>query len=125
MIVNDAQSRTSVETPNGNAVISIATPSRGAHEISVVQQTQQPGGFNPEHRHDREEVMLMQSGAVTLTVDGVEHVLEAGDTAIVPAEAVHQVVNRGETLASWMLIAPAGIKFFTVTGEQMHPAWAQ
>ncbi len=125
MIVNNVQSLTSLETPNGNTVVSIATPSLGADEVSVVKQVQQPGGFNPEHSHDHEEVMLMQSGAVTLTVDGVEHVLEEGDTAIVPAEAVHQIANRGEAPASWMLIAPAGIKFFAATGEQMNPAWAQ
>ncbi len=125
MNVNKAQSQTSVETPNGNAVISIATPSRGAHEVSIVQQIQQPGGFNPEHRHDREEVMVMQSGVVTLLVDGVEHLLEAGDTAIVPAEAAHQITNRNSAPASWMLVAPAGIKFFAATGEQMTPGWAQ
>lgn len=125
MIVNHAQSQTALETPNGNAVVSIATPSRGADEVSIIRQTQQPGGFNPEHRHDHEEVMLMQSGAVTLTVDGVDHLLTEGDTAIVPAEAVHQIANGGNVPASWMLIAPAGIKFFAATGEQMHPAWVQ
>ncbi|MGI8405987.1 MAG: cupin domain-containing protein [Thermomicrobiales bacterium] len=66
--------------------------------------------------------MLMQSGAVTLTVDGVDHLLNEGDTAIVPAEAVHRIANGGDVPASWMLIAPAGIKFFAVTGKQMHPA---
>ncbi|MGI8405986.1 MAG: hypothetical protein ACR2OE_14690 [Thermomicrobiales bacterium] len=41
MIVNNVQSQTSLETPNGNAVVNIATPSRGAHEVSIIQQTQQ------------------------------------------------------------------------------------
>jgi quercetin dioxygenase-like cupin family protein len=65
-----------IETPGGNFGSGLATPSRGAAEVSVIRQRQQPGGANPPHMHDREEVMVLLAGAVTVTVAAEPHPLD-------------------------------------------------
>ena len=64
-----------------------------------------PKHFHPAHS-ERFEVL---EGTLTARVDGVEHVLRAGDTLDIPAGAVHQMWNAGgaPARASW-LTEPAG-----------------
>ena len=70
-----------IETPGGNFGSGLATPSRGAEEVSVIRQRQQPGGANPAHAHDREEVMVVLAGSITVTVGDREHPLGPEDTS--------------------------------------------
>ena len=114
-----------IETPGANVTAGIATASRGAREISVIRQRQQPGGGNPPHSHDREEVMLVTEGTVDVRIGADMVTLQANDTLVVPAETVHQVANAGTTVAEWLLIAPAGVGFFHESGERADPAWAR
>lgn len=116
---------TFIETPGGNAGAAIASPSRGAGEVSVIRQRQQPGGFNPPHSHDREEVMVVLSGSVTIALAEETVALASGDAMIVPAGTSHQVENSGDRPAEWLLVAPAGIRFFHATGDEAHPVWAR
>lgn len=113
------------ETPGGNAITPVATATRGAHEVSVIRQRQEPGGANPPHTHDREEVLTMLDGAINLTLDGRAERLGPGDTAIIPASTAHQIRNAGETTAEWLIVAPAGIRYFGADGDEMFPAWAK
>jgi quercetin dioxygenase-like cupin family protein len=114
-----------IDTPNGNAAAAVATASRGASEVSVIRQRQQPGGFNPSHSHDREEVLVLLAGALEVTVDGETRLLHAGDAIIVPAHTDHQLINAGEDPAEWFLVAPAGYRFFHASGEEASPAWSR
>lgn len=114
-----------METPNGNAAVAVATASRGAREVSVIRQRQAPGGFNPPHTHDREEVLVLLAGTVEVTMDGVARALNAGDTVIVPAGVPHQARNTGEETAEWLLVAPAGYRFYHASGEEATPAWSR
>ncbi|HYF62698.1 MAG TPA: cupin domain-containing protein [Herpetosiphonaceae bacterium] len=114
-----------IESPGGNATAGIATPGRGAGQVSLIRQRQAPGGQNPLHRHDREEVMLVAAGRVSLTVGETSAELAAGDAAIIPAETLHQVRNSGDEPAEWLLIAPGGIRYFGADGQEMQPAWAK
>ena len=114
-----------IATPGGNAGAAMATPSRGATEVSVIRQRQQPGGANPAHTHDREEVLVLLAGAITVTQDGVAHAIAAGDTVIIPPRTPHHLENTGDAPAEWLLIAPAGIRFFHADGAEGTPPWAQ
>ncbi len=114
-----------IETPGANATVGLATPSRGASEVSVIRQRQQPGGGNPAHTHDREEVMIVIRGSVEITIDGVPTTLRAGDSIIIPAWTLHQLSNSGESEAEWLLVGPAGIGFFHATGERGDPPFAR
>ncbi|MBZ9751098.1 cupin domain-containing protein [Deinococcus sp. HMF7604] len=112
-----------LETPNGNWGTALATPRLGATEVTVIHQRQQPGGFNPLHRQSREEVMVMLVGEVTVS-QGDERVrLGAHDTLIMPAEILHRVDNTGDVDAEWLIISPAGMRFFRDTGEEASPPW--
>lgn len=114
-----------IETPGANATVGVATSSRGAEDVSVIRQRQQPGGGNPAHFHDREEVMTVLRGSVSVTLNGEKITLGAGDTLIVPAQTAHQVSNAGDTEAEWLLVAQAGVGFFHASGERTEPAWAR
>jgi mannose-6-phosphate isomerase-like protein (cupin superfamily) len=113
-----------IETPGGNASAAVATASKGAQGVSVIRQRQQPDGFNPLHTHDVEEVMVLLSGELEVTVKEERVLLHAGDSLIVPAGTGHQLANRGEVPAEWLIIAPAGVKFSHASGEQGVPPWS-
>jgi quercetin dioxygenase-like cupin family protein len=113
------------ETPNGNAAAPIATASRGAAEVSVIRQRQQPGGFNPSHTHDREEVLVLLAGTLDVTVNDKCQTLQTGAAIVVPARAEHQLRNAGDDVAEWLLIAPAGYRFYHASGEEATPAWSR
>ncbi len=91
MTVVHADTRQYIETPGGNFGMAVATPSLGATEVSVIRQRQHPGGANPVHTHDREEVMILQVGEVNVTVGAETISLVAGDAVIVPARTPHRV----------------------------------
>lgn len=114
-----------IESPNGNAGAAVATASRGAEEISVIRQRQQPGGFNPPHAHDREEVLVLLAGRIEVTVGDDTHALDAGDAIVIPARAAHQLRTTGDEPAEWLLVAPAGYRFYHASGDEASPAWAR
>lgn len=113
------------ETPNGNAALALATASRGTAEVSVIRQRQKPSGFNPPHTHDREEVLVLLEGRLDVTMNDATHTLSAGDAIIIPAHTPHHLRNAGPTNAEWLLVAPAGYRFFHASGEEASPAWAR
>lgn len=123
MIANRAEDTQAIETPNGNYGTSLATPRLGATEVTVVRQRQVPGGFNPTHVQNREEVMVLLSGRVTVSSGDERIELFSGDTLIVPAHTPHRVDNTGDTDAEWLIISPAGMQFFRETGEEASPPW--
>ena len=67
----------------------------GARHISMWRQTVAPGAATPPHRHDCEEVVLVEAGSGQLRIDG--GVIEFGpdSTLVLPAGRDHQIVNSG------------------------------
>jgi len=47
------------------------------------------GAAVPEHAHPHEQVVNVLEGELALTVDGVEHVLHAGDVVAIPGGVRH------------------------------------
>ena len=119
------QAATPLTTPNGNIVTSLATPSRGARELSVIRQCQRPGGFNPLHSQTREEVMVQLRGRVTVTCAGQETLLEPGDTLIIAAGVLHEIANAGDEDAERLLAFRADVTFHAEDGAAVHPAWLE
>jgi len=112
-----------LETPGNNFTRALAAPARGATELLVLQQRQEPGGNNPLHSHDREEVMIQLEGTTTVTFGDDVVRLYPGDAVIVPAALLHQVRNDGDTPAQWILTSPIDTRFFRADGEEAHPAF--
>lgn len=109
----------------GNFAGGVATPSRGAEEVSLIRQRQAPGSANPLHLHDREEITVVLSGSVRVTTEREEVDLSAGDALIVPAHTVHQVQTVGDAEAEWLLAAPSGVRFLFADGRETSPSWAK
>lgn len=68
----------------------------GALHISMWSQSLAPGAATPLHRHDCEEVVLIESGRGQLHIDG--GIVEFGpdSTLVLPAGRDHQIVNSGD-----------------------------
>ena len=109
----------------GNFAGAVATPSRGATEVSVVRQRQAPGASNPPHLHDREEVMVQLSGSARVAVGEEVFELSPGDALIAAPDAEHRVEGVGDSGGEWLLAAPAGVRFFAPgDGREVSPSWA-
>ena len=46
----------------------------------------------PEHRHEHEQVVVVQEGRLQLTVSGQTHVLEPGQVYVIPPNVPHSAV---------------------------------
>ena len=104
----------------------LATPSRGAGEVSVIRQRQEPGAAAPPHLHDREEVMVQLSGSARVAVGEEVFELSPGDALVVPAGAEHRVEGVGDSVGEWLIVAPAGVRFFSpADGREVSPSWAK
>jgi len=112
-----------VPSPNGNRTNGLVTRAGGATEVSVVRQEQEPGGFNPPHSHDREEVMLIRRGVTSVTMGEETMALAPGDVLIVPPRTVHQVRNSGTETAEYLYISPSGMRFYSAAGQEITPSW--
>ena len=54
-----------------------------------------PGGGPALHRHDYDEVFVVQEGQATMTAGDRELQVSAGDIVVVPAGQPHGFVNSG------------------------------
>lgn len=123
MTVKRADDVRMLETPGKNQTGVVVGPTQQAEEVLVLRQRQEPGGNNPMHFHDREEVMILLHGAAHVSVGREEIDLYAGDALIVPAQTLHQIANRGDSSAEWLMVAPAHLRFYRADGEQISPAF--
>lgn len=124
MKLNAAHTLKTFETPNAS-VTPLATRRLGAGQVSVIRQRMADGHKNPMHTQTTEEVMVMLEGEVNVTVDGVNAVLSAGDTLIVPANTPHGIENTSGKPAEWLIVSPLGMQFFGPDGQAMTPGWAE
>ncbi len=63
----------------------------------------------PKHTASHESALVILDGACTITFPDAVHELSAGDTFIVPANEVHQVVGKPDFTA--IHIMPKDIRF--------------
>ena len=56
------------------------------------------------------ETATVESGALTLYVDGAEHELQAGDTVTFDADLPHHFANHSEEEAVLLAIVSAGLR---------------
>lgn len=67
------------------------------------------GAAFPEHTASLESALVILEGACAITLPDAVHELRAGDTFIVPANEVHQVVGQPDFTA--IHIMPKDIRF--------------
>lgn len=64
------------------------------------------GGFSPRHSHPWPHINYMIKGKGILHLDGMDHEVEEGSFAFVPANKVHQFLQRGEENFAFICIVP-------------------
>lgn len=91
-------------------------------DLSLMERTLPPGGRRPPaHRHTNcSEAYFVLEGVVTVTVEGVEKILEAEDFLLVPRGIAHTFGNGGSDEARLVVIhAPAMDGYFA----GLHELW--
>jgi mannose-6-phosphate isomerase-like protein (cupin superfamily) len=104
--------------------VTLAGSENGLKSLSIWKQSLAPGGATPPHRHDCEEVVLIQTGRGELHLNGQVHRFGADTTLVVPRNAPHQIVNIGdEPLELIGVLAVSPVAVFFPNGEPIELPW--
>ncbi len=79
----------------------------GARQLSLWRQSMAPGMSTPPHRHDCEEVVLVQSGRGHVLIDGRRIDFGPDSTLVLPAGVDHQIINSGDQPLCTLAVFPA------------------
>ena len=99
-------------------------PKTGAEHLTVIEVTLAPSKGHNFHKHpDQEEVIYVLSGKVEQWIGYDKHMLGPGDSAHIPADAVHASFNIGEGDARLVAIlgpcvGPIGYELVDVSEEK-------
>src|SRR5215467_6157233 len=64
-----------------------------------------PGEVNhPPHQHLREEMMLVRTGTMELTISGKPYRLGPGDVGVIGSNEIHNAKNVGTTRAEYFIV---------------------
>jgi quercetin dioxygenase-like cupin family protein len=108
---------------HGSRFRSFVAPSRGSEQLCSWELTVPAGNKGVAHRPNREEVLLIQSGQLRVTLDGTASDLQAGDVVLVPANTELQIDGGAETATAWVTTTP-GLAAATADGNVITPPWA-
>ncbi|CCF62731.1 cupin domain-containing protein [Nocardia cyriacigeorgica] len=110
------------ETP-GAVMTTFASPTQGGASLPLWRVDVAPGQTGPLHFIDAEQVWTILSGSAEITVDGVDHLIAAGDTIILPPAILRQISSGAEGFAA-IVTAPAGARAGTPDKEgTIVPPW--
>jgi quercetin dioxygenase-like cupin family protein len=87
----------------------LAGAGQGAKSVSVLRNWVEPGVTIPRHRHDQEEIVLIEQGEMWVEIDGVRHRAGPGRTVIIPAGATHAwgtLESKVQVLFVWPMADP-------------------
>lgn len=107
----------------GNVMLGLATPSRGAREVEVWHTRIIAGAATPPHVHGGEEVVVVLRGRGELHVGGEVMAFEGPCTLIAPAHVPHQIINTGEEATEAIAVLPLGSTISTPEGEELVLPW--
>lgn len=103
----------------------LAGSAAGLAHLSVWRQSVAPGGATPAHRHDCEEVILVEAGRGELVVDGVRHAFGPRSTLVIPSGVAHLVRNNGaEPLRMVAVFSMAPVAVTQPDGTPLPLPWA-
>ena len=123
-VVRRADAPTFTAPHGGASFIGLAAPSRGAKENSAWELTVSPNEPGLEHFVDHEELFILLSGRLSITVGGEEHRVGTGDCVIVPAHTSLSVANPHDKPGVAIAVLPAGAQARVGDGEPFTPPWS-
>lgn len=115
------EGRPEVHSLSGSHIAGVATPGRGAKQVEMWVARMDAGASTPPHVHDTEQVVHILGGRGWVTLDGREIPFQPGDTLILPANTVHQIVAETET--GYVAAMPAGGTLRLPYGEVIDLPW--
>jgi quercetin dioxygenase-like cupin family protein len=86
---------------------------QGLKNLEVWGQVIEAGSGTPVHRHACEEAIVILEGSGTLTINGEDTRFGPNSTLVIPADAIHQIVNSGDTrmvLVAALSMAPVQVR---------------
>jgi quercetin dioxygenase-like cupin family protein len=108
---------------DGNVVIGLAAPSRGAHDVAVWRLHLAPGNPSPVHALTHEETFVVLTGTLTARFDDHDESAAAGDALIVPAGRTFSLVAE-DGPAEAVCVLPVGGQ--AIVGDATFtPPWAE
>lgn len=113
-----------VHEMHGVRFVSYATPASGSRELCAWRGEVPAGTAGPAHRISREEVFLVLSGSLELTLDGDARVLNPGDAAVAPPGSSVRVANPTEEPAAMWVTTSIGLEATLADGSRVTPPWA-
>jgi quercetin dioxygenase-like cupin family protein len=117
-----ADDATRYET-HGSRFSAYVNPTRGSRELSAWRLDVPPSQVGVSHRPSREEVLLVLSGELVVTLDGEVSELGAGDVVLVPAGSELKVDSGPAGSTAWVTTTP-GLEAVTADGTRIVPPWA-
>ncbi len=90
-----------------------------AGRFALIDMLVPAGGGPPPHRHDFDETFHVLDGEIEVTFRGEPSIVRAGETANVPANALHAFRNAtDDTVRLLCTVAPSGLEeFFAEVGD--------
>ena len=86
-----------VHKTNGrHSTLLVTAEDMGAKGFILGSHTMDPGGYSPEHAHEREqEAMYFCEGTGVATIDGVRYEITPDSVMLAPAGVMHSIENTG------------------------------
>jgi quercetin dioxygenase-like cupin family protein len=112
-----------VHEMHGTRFTSYAAPARGSQELCAWRIDVPPGSTGIAHTITREEVVLVLSGAMDLTLDERVSTVRDGDVAVLPAGATVRVDNTGEAPVTAWVTTSVGLEAELADGSRIVPPW--
>ena len=113
-----------VHEMHGATFNSYVSPSRGAQTLCAWRLDLAAGARGVPHRVSHEEVLLVLTGWLWVTLDGVPHEAGPGDVVVVPAGS-ELAVDCGPAASSAWVTTTAGLEAVTADGARIAPPWAR
>jgi quercetin dioxygenase-like cupin family protein len=121
-VIRAAESRRS-ETPNA-VMTTLASPTQGGSSHALWRVDMPPRRTGPLHAADAEQIWSVIEGSATAQIGTERTTVEAGDTLVMPAGTLRQVITGDQPFAA-VVAAPGGVGVYR-DGEQerIEPPWA-
>ncbi|MGZ4430041.1 MAG: cupin domain-containing protein [Gaiellales bacterium] len=110
----------------GNRLVGLPAPSTGSDHLLVYRAVLGAGQATSRHSHDRDEVITVLAGRLTVLLGDEERTLGSGSCAIVPAGTPHQARNDSDAPCDSLIATSSDVRYFNKTGaETPAPPWTR
>jgi glyoxylate utilization-related uncharacterized protein len=109
---------------HGSTFESYVSPTRGSEQLCAWRLKVPAGTKGVAHRPSREEVLLILTGGLHVTLDGARTLTSPGSVVLVPADSEVTIDGGVSDSSAWVTTTP-GLCAVTGDGTVITPPWAQ